>query len=109
MLMQAAANESAPSLSSVVQKSEEIGTTVADALAFLKRAKKVWVTVVTGAPGDWDYCHISKAEARRYLTKSGRKPTDPFASTFEDWRHKNTSLWLGSYYPMRDTAETAVP
>ena len=78
------------------------GTTIAEALQFLKKAKRVYVVVPTGFDhhhhSAWHYCRISKAEARRHLTASYFKSESRFSSRFENLGYGDTTVYLGSFY-----------
>jgi hypothetical protein len=89
------------------------GTTAAEALAFVKAAKRVYVAVPFAGPNhDWDYFSATKREALSKL--SALKPDEPFTSLCKDYSHHGNArwvtVWLGSTYSDEPApAEKAVP
>lgn len=73
------------------------GTTVADALRDLKKAKYFYVCVPHGFGSDWSYCRVSKAEALRFL--NSKKPADALSSNVH-WSKfdERPSLFMGDFY-----------
>jgi hypothetical protein len=114
MLMQAApTDDTAPSPLLGFKVETKHGTTAADALAFVKLARRIYVAVPFAGPShDWDYFAVSKKETLSKL--SALKPDQRFTSLCKDYSHRGNArwvtVWLGSTYSDEPApAEKAVP
>lgn len=107
MSLQAQSGETGFASAGPQQRPDERGKTIADALRFLGHALYVYVAV-PGGYGDWNFCRVSKSEARRFLTASYKKPDDAFASSLT-WSKFDArpSLFMGSVYGVPAESEAA--
>jgi hypothetical protein len=113
MLMQAAPTDYAQSPLQDFKAETKHGTTAADALAFVKLAKRIYVAVPFAGPNhDWDYFAVSKKETLSKLSEL--KPDERFTSLCKEYSHRGNArwvtVWLGSTYCDEPApAEKAVP
>lgn len=111
MLMQAAtSDDAAPDPLRELKVDTKHGTTVAEALAFVKKARRIYAAVQFAGPQPQrDYFSISKREAVSKL--ASLKPDKRLTSLCKDYTHRENAkwvtVWLGSTYS-DEPAETAV-
>ena len=99
-MMQAAPSNDAPPPAPSFTVETKHGRTVAEAIAFAKGSKRLYVAVPYNGPdGDWNYFNVSKREALSVLARV--KPDEPFTSLFKDYNNGRWgTVWLGSTYKL---------
>ena len=89
---------------------DETGSTIADAMRFLRKAKSVYVAVPRGFDDEWDYFFVSKVQAKKHLTflanvterrQTGAAPR--IASRTKDF-YGEISLYLGNVNDLSERA-----